>query len=79
MDSAKLKDREQVLGIFALVASIVFMGTQLKPSQDIASAQASQKATGATIEVLVRIAESPLFLPSSEKTQAGAVDTLTTE
>lgn len=58
---------------------MVFMGMQLKPSQDIAPAQASKTATRSTFEMLGRIAESPLILHSSMKTQAGAVDTLTTD
>ncbi len=38
MDSAKLNDWMQVVGIFALVASLVFVGLQMKQSQEIAIA-----------------------------------------
>ena len=38
MDSAKLNDWMQVIGIFALVASLVFVGLQMKQSQEIAIA-----------------------------------------
>ena len=39
VDSAKLNDWMQVVGIFALVASLVFVGLQMKQSQDIAVAE----------------------------------------
>ena len=38
MDSAKLNDWMQVIGIFAVVASLIFVGLQMKQSQDIAIA-----------------------------------------
>ena len=38
MDTAKLNDWMQVVGIFALVASLVFVGLQMKQSQEIAIA-----------------------------------------
>ena len=79
MDSAKLNDWAQVVGIFALVASLVFVGLQLKQSQDIALAQASQTATSTTVEMMISIAENPLFLSSSAKIQSGAADALTME
>jgi len=37
MDSAKLNDWMQVVGIFALVASLVFVGLQMKQTQEIAA------------------------------------------
>jgi len=36
MDSAKLSDWMQVIGIFALVASLVFVGLQMQQDRDIA-------------------------------------------
>ena len=38
MDSAKLNDWMQVVGIFALVASLVFVGLQMRQAQEIAIA-----------------------------------------
>jgi len=40
MDSAKLNDRMQVLGIFALVASLIFVGYQLLQDRRIAEVEA---------------------------------------
>lgn len=79
MDSAKLNDWAQVVGIFALVASLVFVGLQLKQSQDIALAQASQTSAGTIVEMMVSVVENPLFISSAAKIQSGAGDTLTVE
>ena len=43
MDSAKLNDWMQVVGIFAVVVSLMFVGYQLKQSQDIAIAGQNQE------------------------------------
>ncbi len=43
MDSAKLNDWMQVVGIFAVVVSLIFVGYQLKQSQDIAIAGQNQE------------------------------------
>ena len=45
MDSAKLNDWMQVVGIFALVASLIFVGLQLKQSHEIALANQFQART----------------------------------
>ena len=45
MDSAKLNDWMQVIGIFALVASLVFVGLQMRQSQEIAIAGQFQNRT----------------------------------
>jgi len=41
MDSAKLNDWLQVLGIFALVASLIFVGLQMKQTQEIGQGEAA--------------------------------------
>ena len=42
MDPTKLKDWIEVVGIFALVASLVFVGMQMKQTQEIAIAEQYQ-------------------------------------
>lgn len=51
MDSSKINDWMQVVGIFALVGSLVFVGLQLKQSQDIAIAAQYQARTEATLNL----------------------------
>jgi hypothetical protein len=41
MDSAKLNDWLQVIGIFALVASLIFVGLQMKQTQEIGQGEAT--------------------------------------
>ncbi len=41
MDTAKLNDWLQVIGIFALVASLVFVGLQIKQTQEIGQGEAA--------------------------------------
>lgn len=42
MDPTKLKDWMEVIGLFALVASLIFVGLQMKQAQDIAIAEQYQ-------------------------------------
>ena len=79
MDSAKINDWVQAGGIFALVASLIFVGLQLKQSQDIALSQASQSRTSTTVEILVNSAENSNFVSSIAKRQRGDSDALTVE
>ncbi len=50
MDSAKLNDWMQVVGIFAVVVSLIFVGYQLKQSQDIAIAGQNQERQSVAID-----------------------------
>ncbi len=56
MDSAKLNDWMQVIGIFALVASLIFVGLQMKQAHEIALADQYQSRSQTTIDfMLVRM------------------------
>ena len=50
MDFAKLNDWMQVVGIFAVVVSLIFVGFQLKQSQDIAIAGQYQERQSVVID-----------------------------
>ena len=50
MDSAKLNDWMQVVGIFAVVVSLMFVGFQLKQSQDIAIAGQNQERQSVALD-----------------------------
>jgi len=51
MDSAKLNDWMQVVGIFAVVASLIFVGLQMRQDQEIAQAQALVDASAVVIDL----------------------------
>ena len=51
MDSAKLNDWLQVIGIFALVASLIFVGLQMKQAQEIGNAERRMTRVANEIEL----------------------------
>jgi hypothetical protein len=51
MDLGKLNDWMQVIGIFAVVASLIFVGIELKQSQEIAVAAQYQARAATAVEV----------------------------
>ena len=50
MDSAKLNDWLQVIGIFAVVASLIFVGLQMRQTQEIAIENQYQERFSASME-----------------------------
>ena len=60
MDSAKLNDWMQVVGIFALVASLIFVGLQMKQNQEIALAAQYQSRAQTTVDFFIARMESDL-------------------
>ena len=76
MDSAKLNDWMQVIGIFALVASLIFVGLQMKQTQDIALAGQYQARAESTMDFYLMNLETSqgqmwVFPPSDDEiTQA---------
>ena len=72
MDSAKLNDWMQVIGIFAVVASLIFVGLQMKQSQEIALAEQYQARAEAAQAMYLSVLESgvsweSLDVPMQEK------------
>ena len=59
MDSAKLNDWMQVVGIFALVASLVFVGLQMRQARDIAISEGNLANAAIKIERNNAIIENP--------------------
>jgi len=51
MDSARINDWAQVVGIFALVGSLIFIGFQMKQDQDIAIANQYQARAETAVEL----------------------------
>ena len=79
MDSAKLHDWIQIIGIFALVASLIFVGFQIKQTQEIAESEAYQARAATSIELTAMEASSPEFTSGLAKLYAGNVDELTAQ
>jgi hypothetical protein len=77
MDSEKLNDWMQVVGIFALVASLIFVGLQMKQSQEIAMTQANQSRLDTNVAMLTASAENPYFVSAFGKFFAGDEEPIT--
>ena len=58
MDSAKLNDWMQVIGIFAVVASLVFVGLQMKQAQEIATVELLNDAGSAARETAALLTDN---------------------
>ena len=72
MDSAKVNDWMQVIGIFAVVASLLFVGLQMKQTQDIALAGQYQARAQTTLDFYLMNMESSqgqnlIFRPNFEE------------
>jgi len=74
MDSAKLNDWMQVAGIFALVASLVFVGMQMKQEQEIALSAAYQSRTATLVEFLTTMGTDDVTRSAILKLQSGNTD-----
>jgi len=79
MDSTKLNDWMQVVGIFAVVASLIFVGLQMRQTQKISLSQAYQSRTAAAAEWNSALAANPKALSAYRKSASGVSDDITTE
>ena len=50
MNSARINDSLQIIGLFGVIASLVFVGLQLKQSHEIALAEIYQARTATLVE-----------------------------
>jgi len=80
MDSAKLNDWMQVFGIFALVASLIFVGLEMRQSQKIAVSAAYQARADSSMTLRMASLESETLQSARAKEGQGmGLDQLTPE
>jgi hypothetical protein len=77
LDTAKLNDWMQIVGIFALVASLIFVGLQIRQEHQISMAQAYQGRATISAEVAVELASNALALSAHRKAAEGNIDAVT--
>ena len=77
VDTAKLNDWLQVVGMFGVIASLMFVGLQMRQAQQIALSDTYQARSAATVEALVAAIGSPEFLTASAKIYTNRSDELT--
>ena len=76
MDSAKLNDWMQVFGIFALVASLIFVGLQMQQDREIALSVATQARTETTMQSISANAANPYLMSAADKIATGDAESL---
>ena len=77
MNSAKLNDWVQVIGIFALVSSLIFVGLQIKQTSEIALSQVSQARASNAAETIMTMASNEHAMSAFVKGYAGQDDSIT--
>ena len=56
MDSSKISDWLQIVGLFGVIGSLMFVGLQMKQEQEIARSAASQARTELSVQYLLETA-----------------------
>ena len=69
MDSAKLNDWLQVIGLFGVIASLIFVGLQMKQDREIALSDAYQARTATAIDFQASVVSSPELLDAQLRVQ----------
>ena len=79
MDSAKLNDWLQVVGIFALVASLIFVGLQMRQDREIALSGIYQARAQMTVDINLASSVPEDFVSATAKIYTGDIDAITPE
>lgn len=79
MKSNKLHDWIEAVGIFAVVASLVFIGLEMRQAHEISLSQAYQSRVASVVEWNTAFASNPAALSARRKALDGALDEITTE
>jgi len=79
MDSEKLNSWLQIVGMAGVIGSLIFVGLQLKQSQEIARSQADQTRTWGVVDTYVTRASAPTLNSAEAKLWAGVTDQLEPE
>ena len=77
IDTSKINEWLQVVGMFGVIASLIFVGRQMKQTQQIALSSSYQARSDATVETLISAVNSPEFLSASVRIYANKSDELT--
>ena len=76
MNTSKLNDWMQVVGIFALVASLIFVGLQMKQTQEIALSDAYQSRAATVIDMITANAANENGLAAWYAPDSAGIDSL---
>lgn len=74
MNQAKLRDWLEIVGIFAVVASLIFVGLEMRQAQEISMSQAYQARTATAAEWNLAFSANPSALSAFRKASEGDED-----
>ena len=77
MNSQKLNDWLQIVGLFGVIGSLIFVGLQLRQTQAIALSETYQSRTATSINANVGVMSSPAALSGVSKVYRNEFDKLT--
>ena len=77
MDNTKIRDWLEVIGIFGVIASLIFVGLEMRQSQQIAIATINSQKTDTGVQLATAAASNPVVLSALEKVESDRSDTLT--
>ena len=76
MDSAKLNDWLQVIGLFGVIGSLVFVGLEMQQAKQIALSDANQARTDASVDFIITTVTDPIMRSATVKMNSGNADVL---
>ena len=76
-DTKKINDWLQIIGMFGLIASLIFVGMQIKQDHEIALSGVYQARNDISVQSSMDAINSPAFLNASAKIYANRLDDLT--
>jgi hypothetical protein len=71
LESSKLHDWLEIVGIFSVVASLVFVGLEMRQAHEISLSQAYQSRVASVVEWNLALAANPAALSARRKSAAG--------
>ena len=77
MKSTKLEDWFQIVGLFSVVGSLIFVGLQMKQAHQIALADIWQTRTAALTEASMSMASNELFISALLKGTTDRIEDIT--
>jgi hypothetical protein len=77
MKSSKIRDWLEIIGIFGVIASLIFVAMEMRQSQRIAVANINIQRADTTIQLLSDMAANPVLSSASVKSRSGDAAALT--
>lgn len=77
MNTTKINEWLQIIGMFGVIASLLFVGLQMKQAQEIALSATYQARTATSVDLSVGSINSPEYLSGMAKVYTNTTESLT--